>query len=109
MRFFSGYKLTRDPGAKIEYSNIGVGLLGHILALRAGTDYETLVRTRILEPLNMNHTSITLTPDMQIHLATGHNFALKPVANWDIPTLAGAGALRSTAQDLLKFIAANFE
>jgi CubicO group peptidase (beta-lactamase class C family) len=27
--------------------------------------------------------------------------------NWDLPTLAGAGALRSTVNDMLKFVAAN--
>src|SRR5262249_5931730 len=105
--FLSNYTLTRDIGAKYEYSNVGVGLLGHILALRAGMDYETLVRTRIAQPLTMDNTRIKLTPEMQARLAKGHNVALKPVANWDLPTLAGAGALRSTANDLLKFIEAN--
>jgi D-alanyl-D-alanine-carboxypeptidase/D-alanyl-D-alanine-endopeptidase len=105
--FLSGYTLTRDIGAKYEYSNYGVGLLGHILALRAGTDYETLVRTRIAQPLRMDNTRIKLTPDMQARLAHGHGPALKPVTNWDLPTFAGAGALRSTANDMLKFIAAN--
>ena len=103
----SGYTLTRDIGAKYEYSNLGVGLLGHILALRAGTDYETLVRTRISKPLKMDSTSIKLTPEMQARLATGHNSVRLPVANWDLPTLAGAGALRSTVNDMLKFVAAN--
>ncbi|HEX3107684.1 MAG TPA: serine hydrolase, partial [Thermoanaerobaculia bacterium] len=46
--FLSSYELTRDPGSQYEYSNLGGGLLGHVLALRAGTDYETLVRKRIL-------------------------------------------------------------
>ncbi|MFN8494453.1 MAG: serine hydrolase [Caldilineaceae bacterium] len=105
--FLSGYKLTRDIGATYEYSNYGVGLLGHILTLRAGVDYETLVRTRICQPLDMESTAIRLTPDLQARLVTGHNSLLRPVANWDIPTLAGAGALRSTANDLLKFVAAN--
>src|SRR6266498_1513571 len=105
--FLSGYTLTRDIGAKYEYSNLGVGLLGHILSLRAGTDYETLVRTRICQPLRMDNTRIKLTPDMQARLAHGHGPALKPVTNWDLPTFAGAGALRSTANDMLKFIAAN--
>jgi serine-type D-Ala-D-Ala carboxypeptidase/endopeptidase len=105
--FLSGYTLTRDIGAEVEYSNFGVGLLGHILALRAGTDYETLVRTRICQPLNMDNTRIMLTPAMQTRLATSHNWTLKPVANWDIPSLAGAGALHSTTNDLLKFVAAN--
>lgn len=105
--FLSGYTLPRDIGAKAEYSNYGVGLLGHILALRAGMDYETLVRTRICQPLKMDSTRIKFTPEMQARLAKGHNPALKPVANWDLPTFAGAGALRSTTKEMLKFVAAN--
>lgn len=105
--FLSGYALTREIGAKYEYSNYGVGLLGHILALRAGTDYETLARTRIAQPLKMESTRIQFTPEMQARLAKGHNATLKPVATWDLPTLAGAGALRSTVNDLLKFVTAN--
>jgi len=105
--FLSGYSLTRGIGEKYEYSNFGVGLLGHILTLRAGTDYETLVRKRICLPLGMSDTKIKLTPEMLARMATGHNQALKPVPNWDLPTLAGAGALRSTVNDMLKFVAAN--
>jgi CubicO group peptidase (beta-lactamase class C family) len=41
---------------------------------------------------------------MQQRLARGHNVGLAPVANWDFSVLAGAGALRSTANDLLKFL-----
>ena len=106
-QFLSGYRLTRDIGSQYEYSNLGVGLLGHVLALRAGSSYEDLVRSRISKPLDMSSTSIALSPDMQARLAVGHNGALSPVANWDIPTLAGCGALRSTANDLLNFLAAN--
>src|SRR5687768_3913852 len=105
--FISGYTLARDIGAKYEYSNLGVGLLGHILALRSRKDYETLVRTRIGRPLKMDSTGIRLTPEMQARLAAGHNAIRRPNANWDLPTLAGAGALRSTVNDMLKFVAAN--
>jgi CubicO group peptidase (beta-lactamase class C family) len=105
--FLSSAELPRDIGSKFEYSNLGGGLLGHALARRAGTDYETLVRTRILDPLGMKSTTITLTKSMKDRLAPGHNAKLQPVANWDLPTLAGAGALRSTANDLLTFVAAN--
>jgi D-alanyl-D-alanine-carboxypeptidase/D-alanyl-D-alanine-endopeptidase len=44
---------------------------------------------------------------MKTRLAAGHDAAMETVANWDLPTLAGAGALRSTANDLLTFLAAN--
>ena len=63
--------------------------------------YEALVESRICTPLGMHSTRITLTPEMQERLAAGHDDALKTVANWDLPTLGGAGALRSTANDLL--------
>jgi serine-type D-Ala-D-Ala carboxypeptidase/endopeptidase len=105
--FLSGYALTRDIGAKYEYSNLAVGLLGTALARRAGTDYETLVRTRIARPLNMESTAITLSPGMKRRLAAGHNETRQPVANWDLTALAGAGAIRSDAEDMLTFLAAN--
>lgn len=106
-QFLSTYQLKRDIGSKYEYSNLGTGLLGHVLARRMGMDYEMLLRSRVLEPLGMASTRITLSPEMKSRLAPGHNAALEPVANWDIPTLAGAGALRSTAEDMLTFLAAN--
>ena len=107
--FLSGYTLPRDPGEKYEYSNLGAGLLGHALALKAGMSYGELVRRRILEPLGMTSTSIALSEDQKKRLAPGYNAALRPVKNWDFDALAGCGALRSTADDLLRFLAANLE
>jgi CubicO group peptidase (beta-lactamase class C family) len=104
--FLSGYQLPRDIGATYEYSNLGMGLLGHALARHAGMSYEQLVTKRVLEPLGMRDTRITLNESMRSRLAQGHDDAGNPVAIWDLPTLAGAGALRSTANDMLKFIAA---
>ncbi len=105
--FLGRHQLTRDIGAQYEYSNLGVGLLGHALSLRAGMSYEALVRARICDPLEMADTRVTLTPGMKGRLAIGHTATANPTANWDIPTLAGAGALRSTANDMLTFLAAN--
>ncbi|HEV8414727.1 MAG TPA: serine hydrolase [Bryobacteraceae bacterium] len=110
-QFLSGYELPRDPdsdlkGSEFEYSNLGGGLLGHVLAYRAGTDYESLIRTRITRPLGMPDTGITLSSSMQQRMATGHDPRLVPAANWDLPTLAGAGALRSSANDMLTFLEA---
>jgi D-alanyl-D-alanine-carboxypeptidase/D-alanyl-D-alanine-endopeptidase len=47
------------------------------------------------------------TTDMQARLVPGHSDALKRTSNWDIPTLAGAGAIRSTVNDMFRFLAAN--
>jgi D-alanyl-D-alanine-carboxypeptidase/D-alanyl-D-alanine-endopeptidase len=103
--FLNGYTLTRDPGASYEYSNLGGGLLGFALARRAGTSYEDLVTRRVIRPLHMTDTRITLTPELRARLAHGYS-GEREAGNWDFDALAGAGALRSTAGDLTKFLAA---
>jgi D-alanyl-D-alanine-carboxypeptidase/D-alanyl-D-alanine-endopeptidase len=105
--FLSTYKLWRDIGSGFEYSNLGGGLLGHALARRAGISYEALVQSRITQPLKMSSTRIILPAEMKARLAVGHNAGLAPVPNFDFQALAGAGALRSSANDLLLFLAAN--
>lgn len=103
--FLDGYQLPRDPGASYEYSNLGVGLLGFALARHAGTSYEAMVLRRVIWPLHLADTRITLTSDLRARLAHGYD-GEKEVANWDLDALAGAGALRSTAQDMARFLAA---
>ncbi len=105
--FLSGCQLTRYPGAKFEYSNLGSGLLGHVIALKAGMDYESLVVERICRPLKMESTRITLTPDLKARFATGHNQFGYAVTSMDFQSQAGCGGLRSTANDLLKYVSAN--
>src|SRR3984957_15745372 len=103
-QFLSGYQLTRDIGSQYEYSNLGVGPLGPALTLRARMDYESMLRSRILDPLGMTSTRVTLTPEMKAHLALGHGPSMSVVSNWDLgPAFAGAGALRSSANDISLF------
>jgi serine-type D-Ala-D-Ala carboxypeptidase/endopeptidase len=104
--FLRKHKLRRQPG-EYEYSNLAMGLLGHELARSRGTTYEELFVERIAEPLEMQDTRITLNDGQRKRLAKPYDAALKLNENWDIPTLAGAGGLRSTAVDMLKFIEAN--
>jgi CubicO group peptidase (beta-lactamase class C family) len=105
--FLSHCKLARKPGMKFEYSNLGMGLLAHILTLRAGTNYEALVIRRICDPLGMTNTRITFSPEMKARLARGHSTVGPPVKNWNFAAIEGAGALRSSVNDMLKFLAAN--
>lgn len=103
---FSSSTLSAEPGAHYAYSNLGVGLLGNALARHAGKSYEELIIARVCEPLQMGSTRVTLDKPMRSRLAAGHNTDGDPVSNWDIPTLAGAGGLRSTCNDMLKFLSA---
>lgn len=107
--FLSKYKLKRNIGAEYEYSSLGMGLLGHVLAVKAGMSYEDLLTKRICQPLGLKDTRITLDASSLTRFAKGYDEKGKPTANWDLTTLAGAGALRSTANDLLEFLAANLD
>ncbi len=104
--FLNSYILTRDIGSRYEYSNYAVGLLGHILAAKRKTNYEALMVDVIAKPLKMDHTRVTLTPEMRKNLAKGHSGGIE-VRNWDLITLAGAGGIRSTAVDMVKYVSAN--
>jgi D-alanyl-D-alanine-carboxypeptidase/D-alanyl-D-alanine-endopeptidase len=90
----------REPGRRFRYSNYGVGLLGYALAVRAGTTYDELVRSRICAPLGLADTPASLGR----RVAQGHDRRGRPVPHWHLAALAGAGGLRSTAADLLAFM-----
>lgn len=98
----------RDPG-RFEYSNFGMGLLGHVLEVVTGKSYETLVVEKVLAPLGMTRTAITPTPEIKDRLAQGYTTKGAPTRPWTFAALAGAGAFYSNAEDMLKFIQANVE
>ena len=102
--FLSSYTLQFYPGTTYKYSNLGFGLLGHALALRAGRPFEDLLLERVCAPLGLDDTRITLTAGMRQRLVPGHDPGLYPVPPWVSGAFAGAGALRSTADDLLRFL-----
>ncbi|MCD6064791.1 MAG: beta-lactamase, partial [Flavipsychrobacter sp.] len=98
----------RAPG-RFEYSNFGMGLLGHVLEIVAGEPYEKLVAEKVLAPLGMDNTAITPTPEIQARLAQAYNAKGVPTDVWTFASLAGAGAFYSNAEDMMKFIQANLE
>ncbi len=112
--FLAGYRLPRDPGAVYEYSNLGFGLLGYALAQLEHTTYGAVIDDEILKRLGMtmSGTSMTMsgtvfTDVMRAHLAPGHDDTGKAAKNWEVDALAGAGAIRSTTNDMLRYLKAN--
>jgi CubicO group peptidase (beta-lactamase class C family) len=105
--FLGRCDLQRAPGDKYEYSNLGMGLLGQILATKAGKSYEELVIDRICKPLKMNDTRMKLSADQKRRFAPPYNAELGNEHTWEFDAFAGAGALRSTANDMLKLAAAS--
>jgi CubicO group peptidase (beta-lactamase class C family) len=95
----------RAPGERNAYSSLGVALLGEALAHRAGLTYEQLVRERVLDPLGMANTVLTVPPQAEGRLLTGHSRRGRPRPPLE-DLLGPAGGLRSCADDMLRLLRA---
>jgi CubicO group peptidase (beta-lactamase class C family) len=102
-------KLKRTPGTgRIHYSNLGVGVLGLALGHALGRSYADLVVERICHPLGLVDTRVhsQLSTEQRSRLVTGHRGRGRPAEPWLLKGMPAAGALRSTAKDLLRFLSA---
>lgn len=104
--YLAQHGLALPQKASYLYSNLGYGLLGFVLARRAGETYGQLVESEIAGPLHLSDTAVHLATGQTARLAQGHDAANAAVPAWTFDALAGAGALRSTAGDLLTFLGA---
>lgn len=105
--FVAQHGVAKPADAGFLYSNLGFGLLGQALAVRSGLPYPVLLKEEIIEPLGLKDTTISLSPAQQIRFITGHDRYHHPVHAWDLDAFAGAGAIRSTAADMLTYLEAN--
>ena len=101
LRSLGRCRVGSRPGSRVSYSNLGVGLLGRLLAHAAGTDYPALLEARVCRPLGLTRTGCGPAPGQ----ATGYWHG-RPRPPWQIPALPGAGAIRSSAGDLLRYLEA---
>lgn len=100
-------ELNSDPGASLQYSNIGAGILGYTLTQVEGKSYEEMLQQRLFDPLEMKQstTNKNLVAD---NLVAGLTKRGSHATNWDLGAIPGAGAILSSSEDLAKFSLANF-
>ncbi|MEU8657175.1 serine hydrolase domain-containing protein [Actinoplanes philippinensis] len=89
------------PGSRFRYSNLGAGLLGLALSRHTGLSYGDLVTREVGTPLGLSSTGAGGP------VAPEHDAKRRPAGPWDLADLAGAGGLRSTAADLVRFVGAH--
>ncbi|MCY7359757.1 MAG: serine hydrolase [Rudanella sp.] len=104
--FLKWAELATPPGQTLAYSNLGVGLLGTVLELKTGQSYQTMLTNRITGPLKMNHTFLTISDIQKPLFVQGHDSERNPASSWEFQSLAGAGAIRSTVNDLMLYLKA---
>jgi CubicO group peptidase (beta-lactamase class C family) len=115
--FLAEYELTREPGTACEYSNLGFALLGHALTLKSGLTYEQFIQTRLLDPLGLSDSAFELSPGQAARFAPpcrvspfrSLGWGPVPARNWNLGIFAPAGALKSTLNDMVRYLKANME
>ena len=104
--YLASHGVAKPADANFVYSNLGFGLLGQALAVRDGRSYGGLLREEITGPLGMTDTVVKLSAGQQRRFLQGYA-EHRPVQAWDFDALAGAGAIRSTAGDMMTYLEAN--
>ncbi|NNJ72814.1 MAG: serine hydrolase [Enterobacterales bacterium] len=105
--FLNNHELAHEVGTHQEYSNLGFGLLGHVMALIDNKSYEQMIYDRVLKPLNMSNTFIDIPEAKQVNLSDGHDGELNKAKHWDLGSLDGAGAIKSNIKDMSLYLMGN--
>jgi CubicO group peptidase (beta-lactamase class C family) len=105
-QFLGKHGVEKPANAGFLYSNLGVGMLGQALADRAGTTYPRLLAEEVTVPLRLEDTVVSLAPQQEARFIAGHAVDGRAARGWDFDALAGAGALHSTAADMLAYLEA---
>ncbi len=108
LRKFRSQRNLRTLG-RTHYSNLGMGLLGFTLAYRLGTSYEQAVVRRVCDAFHLSDTLISLNAEQKARFAPPYSASDSPAHCWDMPALAGAGALKSTVKSLMSFLNAHLD
>lgn len=105
-------ELIGEPGTQFSYSNDSYALLGTIVQRASGNTFEQFVKEYILDPCGMEHTCFEID-ELEDYDNITSLYAARNVENgyevyeapvwWESPSMRGAGALKSTVNDMLKY------
>ncbi len=103
LKTLSEAKLRQAPGSAFEYSNFAMMLLTSLLVRQTGTNYETLLQTRLFAPLGMQHSYVN-RPPVATDATQGHTPNGLRAPAWTFQTnTAGVGGVRATLDDMVRY------
>jgi D-alanyl-D-alanine carboxypeptidase len=108
----SSAKLLFEPGTNYRYSNTGFMLLGLVVEKVAGQPYREVMQGRLFTPLGLRHTAVDFVPEVVPNRANGYSNDPAAPSGFDNASFTsmtypgGAGAIRSTCEDLCAWHAA---
>lgn len=107
--YYNTWKPRFSPGVQRQYSNPSLGLFGYLAARSLGQSYEQLLEQRLFPGFGLKHSYLKVPQDQQQHYAMGYDQQDQPVRVGPGPMDAEAYAIKTSASDLLQFIAGNLQ
>lgn len=107
--YLKNHKASREPGEEYEYSNLGYGLLGELIAIICKKPYMQCLRETILTPLQLNNTTDKPDAKKQQTVLPGLDKEGNMTPLWNWKALIGAGGLKSNIRDLMLFAIEQFK
>jgi CubicO group peptidase (beta-lactamase class C family) len=107
------FALLGGPGDIINYSNEGYVLLAAIVEQASGLSFADYLQAHILDPLDLRRTGLYTrsTPPLEpevipfaVDTSSGTREVFPSPAWWDQGSMFGNGGLKSTTQDLLRYL-----
>jgi CubicO group peptidase (beta-lactamase class C family) len=99
-------RVIHPPGERIVYANDALALAGLLAARAAGSDFATLARRGLLDPLGMGSSSFAPGQELRGRLAAAYGSRpgdVERTDHADVGAIAPAGGLVTTASDLARF------
>ena len=104
---FADRSLVHEPGTAFAYSTYGYTLLGRLIEVAAGQDYETYMQTNIWDVVGMANTGVEKAGEVyanhSAHYIRRKNGKLKQYDPTNLSNRIPGGGFYSTAEDLVKF------
>ena len=101
-------KINQDTEGKFLYSNLGFALIGYTLSKIDNQDYKSMFDSYIFSKYEMTNSTFK-KEEVNDLLVKGLNSQGDEVPNWDLQIFGPAGGVLSNAEDMAKFIIAQFD
>jgi len=108
------YEMLGEPGTEYSYSNDTYGLLGAIIEKVSGESFEDYMQDHIFKPCGMTRSFILLDELENFKDNMTELYVAKQSENgttvyaaplwWDAPAMRAAGYIKSTVNDILKYL-----
>src|SRR5262245_23072102 len=90
------------PGERYQYSNLGYGILDHVITRVSGRSYADFMREEVFLPLGLTHTSVNIGSGLEKYQAIRYSGDGTPIPFYDFDH-PGGSAVYASAHDLVRF------